>query len=308
MATASPGLTHVQGPGVRVGVDGLIDQPQLPAGLQHPHGDLPVVHQHRTEGPGRHTGGTPCRRSVKSRFLPVAKAKRRASSARRSSGSTTASTDQVRGQADQLDVLAVLALQPLDLGRPLRLGEGGQLVVVDGVDGRLRPHHGDRRGRQGQGGVGLEPGPGHGVQPGPVRLAHDHADLGHGRLADGGDQLGAVADDALALDLGPDREPGHVGQEHQRQVEGVAQPDEAGHLVGRVDEQHPALDRRLVGDDPDGPTLDPAQAIDDLGGELALDLEEALLVDHGRDQRVDVERLRLVGRDQGHRPRVGRPP
>ena len=217
--------------------------------------------------------------------------------------------DQVGGQADQVDVLAVLALEPLHLGRPLGLGEGGQLVVVDGVDGRLRPHHRDRRGGQGQGGVGLEPGPGHGVQPGPVRLADDHADLGHGGLADGGDQLGPVADDALALDLGPDHEPGHVGQEHQRQVEGVAQPDEAGHLVGRVDEQHPALDHRLVGDDADGPALDPAQAADHLGGELALDLEEALLVDHGRDQRVDVERLRLVGRDQGgHRPGVGRPP
>ena len=47
--------------------------------------------------------------------------------------------DQVRGQADQVDVSRYSRWSPLDLGRPLRLGEGGQLVVVDGVDDASGP-------------------------------------------------------------------------------------------------------------------------------------------------------------------------
>src|SRR2546422_3998937 len=35
----------------------------------------------------------------------------------------------------------------------------------------------------------------------------------------------------------------------ERDIEGVAEPDEARGLVGRVDHQHAALDLRLVGDD-----------------------------------------------------------
>ncbi len=128
-----------------------------------------------------------------------------------------------------------------------------QLVEVDGVDRRLRAHHGDRRARQREAAVGLEGRAGHRVEPGAVGLAHDDRDLRHGRLADGADHLRAVADDALALDLRADHEARHVGEEQQRHVERVARPDEARRLVGRVDEQHAALVLRLVGDDPDRP-------------------------------------------------------
>jgi len=55
------------------------------------------------------------------------------------------------------------------------------------------------------------------------------------------EHLRAVADDALALDRLADHEARHVGQEEQRDREGVAQPDEARRLVGRVDEEDAAL-------------------------------------------------------------------
>ena len=96
---------------------------------------------------------------------------------------------------------------------------------------------------------GSNAGPGHRVEPGAVGLADDHRELRHGRLGDGADHLRPVADDALALDVGADHEPGHVGEEEQRDVEGVAGHDEAGRLVGGVDEQHAALVPGLVGDD-----------------------------------------------------------
>ena len=126
-----------------------------------------------------------------------------------------------------------------------------ELVVVDGVDRGRRAHHRDRGRRQREAAVGIERRARHRVQAGAVRLADDHRDLRHGRLGDGADHLRAVADDPLALDLGADHEAGHVGEEQQRDVERVAGPDEARALVRGVDEQHAALDLRLVGDDPD---------------------------------------------------------
>ncbi len=127
------------------------------------------------------------------------------------------------------------------------------LVVEDGVDRRLRAHHGDRGARQGDAAVGLEGRPGHRVEARPVGLADDDGELRHGRFGDGADHLRAVADDPLALDRGADHEAGHVGEEEQRHVEGVAGLDEARRLVGRVDEQHAALLLGLVGDDADRP-------------------------------------------------------
>ena len=61
-------------------------------------------------------------------------------------------------------------------------------------------------------------------------------------------------------------------------------------LSARVDEQHAALDRRVVGDDADRPAVDAAEADDELGGEQRLDLEERVVVDQPVDDLVHVER------------------
>ncbi len=184
-----------------------------------------------------------------------------------------------------------------------------QLVVVDRVDRRLRAHHRDRRARQRQAAVGVERRTGHRVQPRSVGLAHDHRDLRHGRLADRADHLRAVADDPVALDLRADHEAGHVREEQQRHVERVARPDEPRGLVGRVGEQHAALVLRLVGHDPDRPTVQTRVADDQLLRPARMDLQQRSLVDERVDQRLDVERLVLVGRDQlaRSRPRPVRP-
>src|SRR5579864_3511383 len=149
--------------------------------------------------------------------------------------------DQVGGQPVEVDVLAVLALQPLDVGRSLRLGQLLDLVEVHGVDGGAGPHHRDHGRGQGQGGVRFEGRARHAVEAGPVGLAHDHRDLGDGGFGDRRDHLRSVPDDALALDGGPDHEARDVGQEEEGDVEGVAEPDETGRLVRRVDEEDAAL-------------------------------------------------------------------
>ena len=61
-----------------------------------------------------------------------------------------------------------------------------------------------------------------------VALAQDHADPRHGRPAVGEHELGAVADHAPPLEVLAGVEAGRVDEREERQVEGVAERDEAG--------------------------------------------------------------------------------
>ena len=68
-------------------------------------------------------------------------------------------------------------------------------------------------------------------------LASDDGDFRHGGLGVGVEQFGAVSDDAAVL-LGRARqEARHVDKRHQRDAEGVTEPDEARRLHRRVDIQ-----------------------------------------------------------------------
>ena len=75
-----------------------------------------------------------------------------------------------------------------------------------------------------------------------------------------------MTDDPAALDLGADHEARDIGEVDERDIEGVAGPDEPGRLVGRVGEEHPALDRGVVRDDPDGLPREMPEADDELSG------------------------------------------
>src|SRR5437016_5954543 len=211
--------------------------------------------------------------------------------------------EHLRGELGDVDVSRVLFALRLHVGRALALGQLHDLVVVDRVHGRLGPHDRDLPLRERERRVGLERRPAHRVQPGTVALADDHRDLRHGRLRGREDHLRAVADDPLALDLGPDHEPGDVGEVHEGDVVGVAEPDEPRRLVGGVREEDAALHLRLVGDDPDGPAAEARPADDDLAREEALDLEPRPRVHHTVDDLVHVEILPLVvGHDLVDRP------
>ena len=72
-----------------------------------------------------------------------------------------------------------------------------------------------------------------------------------------------MADDPRVLDLRADHEAGHVLQEDERDVEGVAEVDEARRLVGGVVLEDAAELLRLVGDDADRPAAEAREAGDD---------------------------------------------
>src|SRR5215467_7085291 len=211
--------------------------------------------------------------------------------------------EHLRGELVDVHVLHVLLALLLHVGGSLALRQLHDLVVVDGVDGRLRPHDGDLPLGKREGGVGLEGGAAHGVEARAIALAHDHGDLGHGGLGGGEDHLGAVTDDPRPFHLGPHHEAGDVGEIDEGDVEGVAQPDEARGLVRGVDHEDATLDLGLVGHDAHGAAADAREAGDDLLSEEPLDLEERACVDDAVDELVHVEPLALIVRhDLFHRP------
>ena len=97
-----------------------------------------------------------------------------------------------------------------------------------------------------------------------------------------------MADDAAVLLVGAGQEPGHVHQVDEGQPKGVAHLDEPGGLVGGVDVQAPAHDHGLVADEAHGPAADPAEAGDDVGGVVGLELKEAVGVRDLADDRAHV--------------------
>ena len=91
-----------------------------------------------------------------------------------------------------------------------------------------------------------------------------------------------MADDAAVLLLGAGEEAGHVFKRDQRDVEGVAEADEARRLGRGVDVEHAGEERRLVGDDADGAAIQPREADDDVAREVLLHLEEVAVIDDAR--------------------------
>src|SRR5487761_35989 len=88
-----------------------------------------------------------------------------------------------------------------------------------------------------------------------------------------------MPDDAAALDVGADHEARYVRQEQQRDLERVAQPDEARGLVGRIAEEDAPLLHRLVGEDADRVSVQSGEPREQLFREQLLDLEPSALVD-----------------------------
>src|SRR5438445_248353 len=102
------------------------------------------------------------------------------------------------------------------------------------------------------------------------------------------------------LHLGADQKPRRVGQEQQRHVEGVTEPDEARGLVGGVHVERAAEHHRIVGDDADREAADADESGDEILGPLRLHLEELAAVGEGADELPHVVALpRIVGDDRG---------
>ena len=125
-----------------------------------------------------------------------------------------------------------------------------------------------------------------------------------------------MPDDPAVLLHRPRQEPGHVLEGDQRDVERVAEAHEPRRLHRRVDVERAGEHRRLVGDDPDRPAVEPREADQDVLRVVVVHLEEVALVDDQVDHVEHVVRLvrrrrhdaverrvLAVGRIAGPRPR-----
>ncbi len=101
-----------------------------------------------------------------------------------------------------------------------------------------------------------------------------------------------MLDDPAVLLGRPREEARHVDEGQQRDVEGVAEADEARSLDRGVDVEAAGEDRGLVRHDADGPPVHPREPDDDVSRVVLLDLEEIPVVRDLPDHVPDVVRLR----------------
>src|SRR5438270_737632 len=127
------------------------------------------------------------------------------------------------------EALRVLA----DELRPLRRTRA-QLLAEEDVDRAFGAHDRNLGRRPRHVEVGADVLRAHHAVRASIRLAGDHCQLRHGRLAERVEQLRAVADDAAVLLRGPRQEAGHVDEREERDVEGVAEAPESRGLVRGV--------------------------------------------------------------------------
>ncbi len=148
-----------------------------------------------------------------------------------------------------------------------------------------------------------------------VGLADGERHLGHVGLDDGVEEPAAALDDAVLLLLHPRHEARGIHDEHQRQVVGVAEPDEPRGLVGGLVVDGAGHVHRLVGDHADGTPVDPRERGDHRRPALLGDLEHVAVVEHPQQDfhhvvghvvrvRHDAVQLEVVRRDLGFQPRV----
>ena len=182
------------------------------------------------------------------------------------------------------------------LAARLRIVRVLELLAEDDVHRAVRAHHRDlcRRPREVE--VRTDVLGAHDVVRAAVRLARDHRQLRHRRLRERVQQLRAVANDPAPLLLRTGEKSRHVDERDERNVERVAEPDEARGLHRRVDVQDAGKRARLVPDDPDRMAAQTREAAHDVLRPELVHLEKVAVVDDTRHDVVHVVRLvRIVG-------------
>src|SRR6266849_2008958 len=224
--------------------------------------------------------------------------------------------DQARAGIDGLDDLVDVA----ELGGLVRIGEraavvgdqalalgGGvlrllDLVPEDDVDRAVGAHDRDLGGGVGEVHVAADVLGRHDVVGPAVRLARDDRDLRHGGLAEGVEELRPVLDDAAELLGRAGQEAGHIDEGDQRNVEAVAEADEAGRLDGGVDVEAAGQEGGLVRHDAHRAAAEAREAAEDVLRERLLHLEEVAVVHHRADDLAHVVGLvRVLRDDRGER-------
>ena len=176
----------------------------------------------------------------------------------------------------------------------------GQLPSVEHVHRGFRTHDGELSGWPCVVDVGAYMLAVHHAVGTAVRLARDDGDSRHRALAERVEQLCAFLDDAAVFLADAREKPGHVFENDQRYIEGVAEAHEPRAFDRRVDVQYPCEGSGLIGDDAGGPAIEPGKPHDDIVGECSMHFEEIAVVHHPVDHVLDVVGfVGVIGYDAG---------
>jgi len=97
-----------------------------------------------------------------------------------------------------------------------------------------------------------------------------------------------VADNAAVLLFDTGQKSGHIDKRQQRDVEGVAESNEAGNFAGGVDVQGPSDYAGLIGHDSYCAPLDTAEADHRIRRKSGLDFEEVLMIEQWSEHSTNV--------------------
>src|SRR3989454_1502599 len=158
-----------------------------------------------------------------------------------------------RGNVRVREPIPILAHElPLPGLRILRVLD---LFLEDDLDRAFRTHDRQLGGWPGEVEVPADVLRTHDVIRAAVRFSRDDGDLWDRGLAESEQELRPVPDDPAVLLFHAGKETGYVDEREERDVEAVAEADEASRLGRRVDVQGSGEDLRLVPDDANRPAL-----------------------------------------------------
>ncbi len=138
----------------------------------------------------------------------------------------------------------------------------GNFLPENNLRGALGSHHGNFGAGPGKIDVAADMLGVHHIIGAAVSLACNHGHFGHGGFGKGIEQFGPVLDDAAPFLVGAGQESGNVFENHQRNVEGVAEADKTRPFQRTVDIQHPGKMLGLIGHHADGITIEAGKTND----------------------------------------------
>nr|AAY82838.1 predicted acetyl-CoA carboxylase [uncultured bacterium MedeBAC46A06] len=156
----------------------------------------------------------------------------------------------------------------------------GGILAEDDARRALWPHHRNLGTWPGIIDVTTQMFRGHHIIGAAIGLAGDQRHLRHRRLGVGKQQFRAVRDDPACFLRQTRHETRHIDKRHQRDVEGVTEPDKPRRLARGVDIKTPGQHHRLVPDNPDRAAVNPPEADNDVGGKGLVDLEKLGIIDN----------------------------
>ena len=130
-----------------------------------------------------------------------------------------------------------------------------------------------------------------------IALTQCDSDLWHGSLAVSVEQLCTVEDDSVVLLTCTWQESWYVNERYDRNIEGIAETDEAGCLAASVYIEYTCVSCWLVGYDTYALTIEAGETCDDVLGELRLNLEELSVISYSANHLIHIVCLVRILRD-----------